>query len=273
MWSYNILTFYRTGVLGFIFQRVTYTICVPTWLIMHLLTSPISSSAVTATDLSVDAADLWSLPLDLIAAYIVPTIMIALPSPGLVSASFHYTWNVIWQFFPALQSIYHWVCTRLVAPSRNVKITTKTIYRLVLGVSILSQFAIYAHVFSSVPPTDWARTLGQVFLPYWAWNSPVVGEEATQVAGGQGLADLVKLFLQWDVYSGCMALVVWACHVYLVALPDKTKRLHVLLPGGVFQVAFYLLLGGPAAAAAKLLWARDEILGRKQPAAKGAKRK
>lgn len=267
--------------MGFIFQRATYTICVPTWLIIHLLTSPISSSAVTAADLSVDAADLWSLPLDLIAAYVVPTIMIALPAPGLVSASFHYTWNVIWQFFPALQSLYHWVCTRLVAPTRNVpQVTTKTIYRLVLGVSILSQLAIYAHVLASTTPaaTHWARTLGQILLPYWAWNSPVVGPEATQVAGVQGLADLVKLFLQWDIYSGCVALVVWACHVYLVAVPGKTsKRLHVL--GGVLQVAFYLLLGGPAAVAAKLLSERDDALllggGKKQQpaAAKGPKTK
>lgn len=245
--------------MGAIFQLLTFTVSVPLYLIVHLFTSPLSTPGAAATDAAVDPADLGTLPLVVTAAYVVPTVLMLLPAPGLVSAEFYYTTAVAWQLFPVLQSVYHWVCKRLFASSLN----KKTIYRLVLGTAILSQLGLFARVVASSPSST-SSALQRAFVPYWPWNSPVVAEASITAAGDAGLAELVQLFLQWDIYCGSLALLVWAAHGYSL-VGDKT-------PVGLFgQVAAYVVLGGPVAAAAKLLSMRDDILARK--AAPGDARK
>lgn len=252
----------RTGTLGFLFQRLTYTLCVPIYLIIHVFTSPISDVTVAPHDLSVDAEDLVTLPFVAATAYLLPAVLMALPSPGLLSSSFHYHWNAIWQVFPVLQTIYHYLIKRLVvAPIGLRNIKTGYIYRLVLVFAVISQSTLLALAItpSDMVPDFLKETVDQLdfaraFIPYWPSNSPVVDEKLINAAGA-GLPELVKLFLQWDINCGGSAILVWAIHVYLVALPGK-RFLSNVVP----KVAFWTVLGGPVGAATVLLWERDVVL-------------
>lgn len=239
----------------------------PLYLIVHLFTSPMSNKSPTLKDVSIDADDLATLPLVTAAAYVVPTIIMALPSPELISPYWHYSWSAIWQFFPVLQSISHFLVKRLIVRPLGIKsVKIGNIYRLVLAIAVVSQSTLL--ILAITPPgsaldkvnyhpgitseifaqVDFSRA----FIPYWPWNTPVVAKESIK-ATGEGLAELVKLFLQWDIYCGGLSVLVWSIHVYLVTC--KTSLLSV-----VPKVAFWTVLGGPAGAAAVLLEERDIAL-------------
>lgn len=79
----------RTGTLGMIFQNITYTVSVPIYLIIHLFTSPMSSPGVTQDALTVDTQDLFLLPFSITGSFAIPSIMMFLPSPAVISATAH----------------------------------------------------------------------------------------------------------------------------------------------------------------------------------------
>lgn len=259
--------------MGFVFQNITYTVTAPLYLVVHLITSPISHAKPLPSALSVDADDLVTLPFVITSAFVVPTIMMSLPSPAFTSPSAHYGWNAMWQGFPVFQSIYHFFYKRIfVTPFRlknvlPVKVTY--IYGFALVLAVVSQSTLLAlattpahllpdTLLECLPGVN-RETLAQVdfaraFVPYWPWSSPKVDAESMSPAG-EGLAELVKLFLQWDIYCGGLAVLVWAIYAYCVALPGKG-----ILSGVALKVVFWTVLGGPVGAATALLWERDTVL-------------
>lgn len=84
--------------------------------------------------------------------------------------------------------------------------------------------------------------------PYWPWNSPAGGDPASPT----GKSELAKLFLQWDVACGGLAILAWASFVYLVAQPSK-GFLRDVVP----KVLTDRVVGGPVAATTVLFMERD----------------
>ncbi|KAJ4390952.1 hypothetical protein N0V93_004551 [Gnomoniopsis smithogilvyi] len=259
-----------TGTLGFIFQNLTYTVSVPIYLIIHLLTSPVSSVNPSPATFAIDTQDLFVLPLSITGAFVVPTVMMALPAPAMVSAASHYSWQAAWQIFPVTQSATHKLYKRITAPlsfKHNFHEQLDDIYRAVALLSFAPQtalLAVAATPASLVPELVYRYVPGltkevfqhldltKAFVPCMPWNSPVYTTLSSKVVSAKGLPELVKLFLQWDVYLGGTALLAWSVFVYSVARPEKSF-LSSILP----KIAVYTVLGGPVGAATMLLWERD----------------
>lgn len=264
---------YRTGTFGFVFQNITFTVTVPIYLIIHLLTSPTSMPNPTADSLAIDTQDLSVLPLSVVGAFVVPSVLMALPSPARLAPAAHYNWLAIWQVFPVAQTLYHSICRRVVSPSGSQQKAaprgqTDNLYRTVAALSfvphtvLLALAATPAHavpeavlaILPGITRDTFAQvTLARAFVPTMPWASSVV---PTGVGAGvvavEGLTELVKLFLQWDVYVGGLAVLVWAVFVYSVATPQR-GFLGSVLPRVLVWTAF----GGPVGAATMLLWERD----------------
>lgn len=229
-----------------------------------------SSVNPAAADLAIDTQDLFVLPLSITGAFIVPTVMMSLPAPATVSAATHYTWQAMWQIFPVTQSASHRLYKRITAPlsfKHNFHEQLDDIYRAIALVSfvphttLLAVAATPAHLVPDaairyVPGLTKAAfqqvDLTNAFVPCLPWNSPVFTALSSKVVSAKGLPELVKLFLQWDVYLGGTAVLAWSVFVYSVARPEKTF-LSSILP----KIAVYTLLGGPVGAATMLLWERD----------------
>lgn len=281
----------RTGTFGFIFQNITYTVTIPIYLIIHLLTSPVGSPDVSPAALVVDAQDLFILPFSVAGAFIVPAVMMALPTPSTVTPAAHYNALAVWQVFPAAQSVYHGIWRRATAPisfRQHAPRQMDDLYRLVAGLAFVPHAALLAVAATParlVPRAVTAHvpgltrrafeqvTLASAFVPHAPWDPP----RAPGLGGArgavrpEGLAELVKMFLQWDVYVGGLAVLVWAVFVYSVARPGASF-LKSTLP----RTLFWAALGGPVGAAAMLLWERDAAARqRAEPAAasKGSRQK
>lgn len=259
--------------MGVIFQNITYTVSVPIYLIIHLLTSPTSAPSPAPSTFAISSHDLYVLPSSLFGAFVLPTVMMSLPVPDLVSATAHYNWQAAWQIFPLTQSLAHHTYKRLTAPIAFKPDSWPQLDALYRGIALLSfapqtaLLAIAATPASAVPDALFSYlpfltrdvfvhvTLRSAFIPLLPWNSPVVESVARKaVVSPEGLAELVKLFLQWDVYVGGAAVLVWGVFVYSVARPEKAFW-GSTLP----RVLGWTVLGGPVGAAVMLLWERDEV--------------
>ncbi|KAI3391248.1 hypothetical protein diail_7673, partial [Diaporthe ilicicola] len=256
-----------TGTFGLILQNITFTITVPIYFIIHLLSSPTSSSNPTPDDLAVDSGDSGLLPLRTALSFILPATLMNLPSPSVLSAKAHYTWQAIWQIFPIAHTVYDFIPWSGSPNQRNVSAAESHAL-----VARAQNFILYlcfiprtAAILIALTPASLAPgvmgpalldqlTLESLFVPYWPWNSPAAGDPASPA----GKPELVKLFLQWDVYCGGLAILAWATYAYLAALPNRNFVRDV-----VPKALAYGVLGGPVAVATTLLMERDAaVVGR-----------
>ncbi|KAG6354046.1 hypothetical protein INS49_005017 [Diaporthe citri] len=269
-----------TGTFGVLIQNITFTVTTPIYFIIYLLTSPAARSNPTPDDLAVNYGDTELLPHRTALSFIIPAALMSLPSPSVLSAGAHYTWLSIWQIFPVAHTFYHFLhwfgyglLVQVALPGDILESKRKDRDALIRA----QRFALYlcsipralamavaltpaALAPEALRPVFEQVTLGSLLVPYWPWNSPVGGDPASPA----GKAELAKLFLQWDVACGGLAILAWASFVYLVAVPNKG-----LLRDVVPKVLTYGLVGGPVAAATVLVMERDTaVLG---PSAKGKK--
>lgn len=242
-------------------QNMTIAVTAPIYFLIHLLTSPASSNNATPDDLAISPDDSALLPHRTVLSFIIPAVLMSLPSPTILSAGAHYTWLAMWQVFPITDTIYYYI-TQLVLPSHNTQGASDDAVARAL---VAHRFILYlccvprtltmavaltpaALVPEAVRPLFEQLTPASLFVPYWPWDSPTTGNPASPV----GKPELAKLFLQWDVNSAGLAILVWASFVYLSAVPDRRRLLRVVPKVLAFGVA-----GGPVAAATVLVMERD----------------
>lgn len=166
----------------------------------------------------------------------------------------------MWQVFPITDTIYHYI-THLALPSQRAsddaaaRALVARAHRFILYLCFvpctlaltvaLTPAAVVPEV---LRPLFEQLTPASLLVPYWPWNSPTTGNPASPV----GKPELAKLFLQWDVNSAGLGILVWAVYVYLSASPDRRRLLGV-----VPKVLVYGVVGGPVAAATSLVMDRD----------------
>ena len=267
--------------MGFIFQNATFTITAPLYLIIHLFTSPTAvPSTADLTTFSVDKEDLELVPLCTVLGLVIPTIAMVLPSPTILSASVHYGWIAFWQPFPVWQSILHWALKPVLSvirpsPSRrpsslnNASASPASVYRFIMFFAVASQVSLLAVALTpaSSVPAAWADVFAAVdlraaFLPTPFWAPLVRDTSANPVVPADALPPLCLQLLRWDVYGGGTAILVWALYLYRVGHPQRGWA------GTLGRTLVWVVLGGPVAAAAALLWDRDEAA---RKAARGKK--
>jgi hypothetical protein len=292
-------------------QNITYTITTPLWLFAHLLTSPVSKpfpGTHANSVLLVSSLDLKILPIAIILSYLVPSILMALPSEEYVTIETHQMLLAFWQIFPLLTIIIHRVLysvTNYVSnyffpadPHNRPPIplgtsylhNAKQVYRFVLILCITTHLPILlltllpASSLPSLSPLDplsksplitlVSQTPSTVFIPQSLLK---FGNTTTP-----NLASGVQNFLQWDIYIGSMAFILWAMLLYRnataeKAIVDPNRNLPMyreLLVGEKWRdrgedrewrklwvkVVWWGILAGPAGVVGRLLWERDSIV-------------
>lgn len=271
--------------MGLIFQTCSWTITTPLWLILHLFTSPIAkissfTSTVSPSVLLVDLWDLAVLPLTVSLTYITPALPMLLPTQ--FGAFAHYAATALWQPFPLWHSIVQFTLSHIArfvdrtqgSPSAAASaspaaylVQVKSVYSFVTLLSVVTQVTILqlvlapAVVRKSLAVTypslaayaDPSVTFASVFVPHGPLSSPAVDPAAL---GSGDLAPLAVHFLQYDMYFGCGAMLLWALYLHRNAVAEaKASAAQVAA-----KVAWWFALGGFAGALSTLLWERDSVV-------------
>ena len=298
---YRLLIFDSIGTVGAIFQNISFTITVPLYLFIHLLTSPVAQSfpgTHANSVLLIDTWDLRILPLSVTLSYVIPSLLMILPAP-MVSFSTHQKLIAFWQPFPiwtvcihwALRKISQFVAGNLSTADLNKKKPTplgasylgsaKHVYRFILAMCLATHLP--ALLISLIPSTFIPERFGELaefakgsfsnsFIPYF----PLSNQKVPDLAAGS------LTFLQWDFYIGSTALLLWAVLLYRnatteKAIVDPNTSLPIyreLLSGSkdrggmlwrklILKIGLWSLVSGPMGALTVLLWDRDTIVRQK----------
>lgn len=297
-----LLTASSIGIVGLIFQNISYTVTMPLWLFIHVLTSPVAKpfpGAHANSVLLIPAWDLRILPVSVTLGYLIPTVMMGLES-DVIEPETHQYLIAFWQAFPVWTVITHYVL-RSVCQFAAKKLfsddsgsrspvhlgssylnNVKHVYRFILGLCIITHVPVLLitllppSIFPSSMPSlalQAQNTFVDVYVPY----VPVPVDR--QVAS---LTEGVHTFLIWDVHVGSIAFLLWAVLLYRNATDEKAiVDLGASLPvyrelllgergegsGGwrsiSTKIAMWTIISGPIGALAVLLWERDTIVRQK----------
>lgn len=275
---FELLTIGSLVIFGLILQNITFAVTIPVYLFIHLLTSPAASSFPgkhASSVLLVSPADLEILPFSIILGYIVPSVLMALPS-SLVSPTLHQQFIALWQPFPLWTALIQWTGKFVYSLLAGGASKSNTSQAASLGASYLSAakyaygfvlvFCIITHLpvlaIAVLPPSTFENSAAElirlsqsdvfgVYVP----RSPVLGLKLPSLAEG------VQNFLVWDLYIGASSILLWATLLYRNATAANANWLS--WPKLVIKTLIWTLISGPVGAAAILLWERDTIVGQK----------
>lgn len=239
------------------------------------------------------------MPISIILGYIIPTVLMALPFPGVVSTEAHQKFIALWQPFPMWTMMIHWFlrsCStrilmlqakegkRPLAPQGASYLSmAKHVYRFVLALCMVTHIPIFlfAVLPASVLPSSankFAALASGSFVDVYVPHFSLPSQKVESLPAG------VLAFLQWDLYIGSTALLLWSVLLYRNATTEKTIiDPNTALPSYVYQqlligetgqryglwkkiawkTGAWSLLAGPMGALAILLWERDEIVRQK----------
>ncbi len=284
-----------TGVTGLLFQVLTYTFVAPLYLALHLLTSPVARLRNGDGDgarraLFVYLWDLAVLTSTVTLTFVAPVLLMSMPDALGHTPAVHYRWIAIWQLFPVWGIAAQWVAHRTgyfllgsMVPRDDAGRQTTPGVAYSVAVSGVYEFAITMCVISHLPvmlvallpaplrsllassaPAGLGPVLEQVtfartFVPRPLFAPPTV--TPTGYKPGE-LAAVMVNFLQYDIYTGSLALVLWAMYLHQTTVKNPNFF------GMLRKAGFWFLVGGPIAAAAALIWERDEVVKEGEPALK-----
>ena len=250
-------------------------VTVPWWLFLHILTSPVAKpfpGSHSSSVLFISKLDLVILPLAVILGYIVPSVLMALPAPSVVSPIEHQQYIALWQPFPVWCIAFHmsiiYVCNLVGGLKENTSKDSQTalgtlylnsskhVYRFILGLCMITHLPALA--ITLLPPSAFSNAtpslqnlskayFASVYVPYF----PTLTHQVFSFAAG------VHAFLQWDIYIGATAMLLWGALLHRNAATEKTT-LELL-----GKIGLWTLLAGPIGALVVVLWERDEIVRQK----------
>lgn len=211
------------------------------------------------------------LPFSIILGYIVPSILMALPAPSIVSPTLHQQFIALWQPFPLWTIIIQFsakIIYSVFAKSNSQAASlgtaylsaAKYTYGFVLVFCILTHLPVLA--LTVLPPPTFKNLPAELFRLSWVDvysvyipDPPYIGLEYT------GLPEGVQNFLIWDLYVGLTSVLLWATLMYRNATIATADWLS--WPKLAFKITAWSLVSGPMGAAAILLWERDAIVSQK----------
>lgn len=267
--------------MGLFIQNISFTITVPLYLALHLLTSPVAKPGAQRNGvLYVSAIDLKIIPVSIVLGYIVPTVLMTLPSPSVVSPFLHQWFIAIWQPFPVWTVIAQWTIRYLLggtksdsdiinkpspAAETNYLTLASSVHRFVLLLSMVTHLPVLAltllssDIISKTNPglaSLSQSTFADVFVPRF----PSLGNQTPSFAAG------VLTFLQWDLYIGSAALLLWAVVLHRSSWGSvrSSASAWVKLASSIIV---WTLVSGPAGTVSVLLQERDRIVEQKSKGA------
>jgi hypothetical protein len=237
----------------------------PIYCAVYLWASPIariSSPASGAELLAAEPIDLRGITGALTLAYIVPTILAALPSPSVVSLHRQQLFLAVWQLFPLLIGFCHPFLSAIIRdlnivpesarqnPATKLKYARR-VYRYILGITSVVHFSVIGTVASSwIWPTLFVLSNGgpinvkelsllmSVFSPH-----PV-----------RSMAEGNLSILQYDLYCATAGGLFWVTYMsYASSGPSLVAAVKTVL-----MALARSLVVGPGGAVLWAVWDRDE---------------
>jgi hypothetical protein len=282
-------------------QTIGFAIIFPTYLLFHLLKSPVAKlnpAKHSGSILYIPPASLAVIPLSITIGYIIPSILMALPSPSVVTIETRQNFIAAWQVFPLHTVLAQWILSTiypLLFPSTQVNTTSsKTSSRSVNYLTAASRvyafllgFAILTHITAlliTICPTPLLSNLlpsvatgitssGVTFSSVYIPHAPAISWRAINLAEG------VHTFLWWDTYVSGLAAIVWAIALVSAVVNEQRQATSTISkssnlsrhPGSegagrrsytglLAKIAFWALVAGPLGAVIMLLWDRDALM-------------
>ncbi len=241
----------------------------PIYLLIHLSTSPTILSR-KPSEFYLALPKLASIPFSLTIGFVLPTILVALPAPSVLTFDRKQIFIAVWQFFPIwvelVQQIMPFVMSGLginagksstlkTGPNAQWLRTMRAVYIFLLstaGITHLSTITLMAvsKFFPGLFASEYVGIFNpsQVFLP----------QSITASIRMPSLGDGAFLLLQYDFIVGSVALSVWASALYINTYRKGGKSDDWMALFCYFIARVALL--GPIGHAVACIWARDELI-------------
>ncbi|KAH0341351.1 hypothetical protein KCU81_g6251, partial [Aureobasidium melanogenum] len=251
-----------TTAYGLLFQGLGIGVVGPIFLAFSPLGDISTSSVLVHHKTDVDAI----IPAT-IAGIIVPTILMSLHAPTVVSLEQKIDLIRLWQFFPLLFRLVQrvWSSFFLVQlktyrdelaekSPRNQRQALRRVYIFGLCCAAIPHIGTIAvSTISLLFPTFFANDITAQFHPanLFIPVSPLSGKQAGTVGEG------AHWFLQWDMTLMFLTYLVWA---YLAVVKVVYSKSGVFSSSLLLRLAGRALLFGPMGAALLAFWERDDIV-------------
>ena len=238
-------------------QVASFALLAPLYLLIDLFTSP-GTASISPEDHLPNAASLLAVPSSILAGYIFPSILMALPAPSIVSRDRKQLLMSIWQVFPLWVGISHQVVARLLAgyisDGQKVRLVAqRAVYLFAVLLAIVTHISTFAVVgVSTLFPDLFVVQYNGAFN----FASTFVIDGLMQPAQVRAIGEGAHLFLQNDEFTGVTAMALWAFALVSVSWPEHSWQAN-LLSFSLIAIGATVITG-PVGAAAILLWMRDE---------------
>lgn len=136
------------ATLGILMQGISFAILMPIYLAMHLFTSPTVSGTKLAT-LFIDPVELKALPFSIVIAYIVPSILMCLPAPSIVTFDQKQWLYVFWEDWPMWTCLAQFIRTQSMRQLSSSDKSSSTFFEISAGYTHLDSRAL--PLFTSPP--------------------------------------------------------------------------------------------------------------------------
>ncbi|KFY64528.1 hypothetical protein V496_03178 [Pseudogymnoascus sp. VKM F-4515 (FW-2607)] len=233
--------------------------------LVHVLFSRIgrAKGQADANAISANAKRIALLPVSLTLGYIIPSFVVCLPSPEVVSHHSRQGFLIAWQFFAIWTAVSQFILTGLVSdnkinrllgigesPQRKAATALRYTYNFVLVVTGLTHSLILVfglcHAFIQSYSPETANQLHPllIFQPI----SPFLNEKLDAFERG------ILSLLQHDTYFAGASSLIWALYLYSNVKPGVT---FAALVG---KATVFTVLFGPCGAALAVMKERDETV-------------
>ncbi|MCJ1229077.1 hypothetical protein MMC12_005742 [Toensbergia leucococca] len=270
----KLLTF--TTIVGLLSQTITFCTILPLYFFLHLLTSPTNLSPSrtspnsAATDLLVDPIEVAAWPIAFTLSYLIPTALVALPTPFYTSYPTCQIIMAFWELYPIPFKIFQVLLIRYFLTLRpaSPSPTQSPSQRCAQALTGLRTVYLFSATFGAITHIiTLTLSLSTIFFP--TLFTPIARANLSPTAIFVGVSPLstihvndmgqgLKNLLIWNMNISAVSPLLWAALQYRNAHEGRAKWEGWTVP--LLKVAGLTAVGGSASGVAALMWARDEMV-------------
>lgn len=261
----------RTTLFGLGVAIVGYACVAPLWFALHLWISPTVNKPQDYQLYVGSPIKIALVPISIMVGFGLPSVLMCLPAPNLVSFETKQTWTAIQQGWSIWIGITYSILTRIalnrdqrasILTEADKKAKSIKYLRQAYAFAILSSAGSHLAAFSlsllafAFPVLFSSTYLPQlqperIFVPVVPFGQPEV----------KTLADGALWFLQWDIVVGVAATLLWGLTLRTTAKHEQVTLAKVVI--GAIKTGATVLFLGPCGTAAVAVWGRDELVFRR----------
>ena len=262
------LTQTSTTVFGLAVAIVGFACVAPVWFALHLWQSPTVIDPKPHQLLVESPFQIAIAPLSTLLGFGLPSLIMCLPAPQILSFETKQLWTGIQQGWPiwiALSQLSLTVLISALKPDTAIiasdELKSKVLKNLRACYVFALSFGASAHLIvwffcmlAQLFPVLFAAPYDRQLLP----SNVLVPVNPFGDYQAKTLADGALPFLQWDTIVGVVSVAVWGFTVRTLAKHETATFGQIL--SGIIKIAILSSFVGPAGAAVVSIWARDELV-------------